>query len=264
MNFSKKDLRKYNQENRGKGEGSSYILWTKINEFSSKGRASRIYGIKSNRIHHLHSDNQLRAFLLFEFSPKVIDIRESYPLIDIFNVIDDKETLRFDKFKDSKSGEYFVLTTNFLLTLKDGGSTKYIARAVKNCSEFNRKTIIEKLEIERRYWHAKGIDFKVITNKELNRQFCKNIEWVRETVINEKDSGLDIYTLSNELYSFLQNNSHIRLKDLLKEFDRIKELEDGTGLYLFRYLIAKRTINIDMRLKVDLNSTVEDIVIGYA
>src|SRR5690625_6392131 len=66
-----------------------------------------------------------RAFLLFEFNSKVIDIRESFPLLDVMEVIDDKEDLRFDKFTDRETKEPYVLTTNFLLTVKvDRKSTR--------------------------------------------------------------------------------------------------------------------------------------------
>jgi len=100
MAWTKAKLDRYIKECRGQGEGANYIPWVKINEFSSKGRATRIHGIKTNRIHHLHSDNQLRAFLLFEWSDKIIDIRESYPLLDLREVVDKNEDLKLDKYMD--------------------------------------------------------------------------------------------------------------------------------------------------------------------
>ncbi|AXI08235.1 hypothetical protein CUC15_04315 [Oceanobacillus zhaokaii] len=151
--WSKEKLERYKKEGRGKGEGADYKPWQNTYEFSSKGRATRIYGIKTGRIHQLHSDNQYRAFLLFEFNSMVTDIRESFPLLDVLEVVDDKEDLRFDKFTDKETKEPYVLTTNFLLTMKDAnGEEKYVARSIKNTTELKRKITFEKLEIERRYW----------------------------------------------------------------------------------------------------------------
>lgn len=262
MAWTKSKLNRYIKEGRGQGEGANYIPWIKTNEFSSKGRATRIYGIKTNRIHHLHSDNQLRAFLIFEWSDRVIDIRESYPLLDLMEAVDKKDDLRLDKFVDKETGEPYVLTTNFLITTRnEHGQIEYFARAVKNYSELHRKSTIEKFEIERRYWLAKGIDWKVITNRELNKQFCKNIEWVRETLIQESKGTSEIKKLSEELIFYLISSQQIRLKDLLKQFEGTNSLEAGTGLYIFRYLVARKIIQINMKEKVDMNKKAKDIIL---
>lgn len=264
MAWTKAKLDRYIKEGRGQGEGINYIPWIKIHEFSSKGRATRIHGLKTNRIHHLHSDNQLRAFLLFEWSDKVIDIRESYPLLDLMEVVDKKDDLRLDRFVDKETGEPYILTTNFLVTMQnEDGDIEYFARAIKNYSELNKKSTIEKFEIERRYWLAKGVNWKVVTNKEINRQFCKNIEWVRETLIQEGNGVSEIEKLSEELVFFFRNSQQIRIKDLLKQFEDINELDIGVGLYLFRYLIGKKLIQIDMRNKIDINKKVEDLIVSF-
>jgi len=227
---------KHIKESRGQGEGADYIPWTKINEFSSKGRATRIMGIKTNRIHHLQSDNQLRAFLIFEWSDKVADIRECYPLLDLMKVIDDKENLSLDKFIDKKTGKQLVITTNFLITLKqDDGTKKYVARAVKNCSELSKKITIEKLEIERRYWQEKNIDFKVITDRELNRQLCKNIQWVREALLDNLEVVDNIKATSELLYLILFNNQGIVVKEVfvISHFITLKKCSIIAKCFIF-------------------------------
>lgn len=42
---------------------------------------------------------------------------------------------------------------------------EHIAISVKSLSELERRTVIEKLKIERRYWMGKGVKFYVITEK---------------------------------------------------------------------------------------------------
>ncbi|MBO2945619.1 heteromeric transposase endonuclease subunit TnsA [Paenibacillus sp. F411] len=260
-NWNKEKLRRYLSEGRGQGEKASYIPWTKTHEFSSKGRATRILGIKTQRIHHLHSDNQLRAFHMFEWSDNVIDIRESYPLLDVMEVIDDKENLRFDKFCDKESGEQLVLTTSFLLTIRDkDGNERYLARAIKNSSELIRKITFEKLEIENRYWRARGIEWKVITDKQLSRQFVKNIEWVRETLLSSGQGDIDKDQLSDKLLKFLHSNMDSVLRDKLKDFEKIVGVNNGSGLYLLRYLIATKAIRIDMSRKFDTTARIIDLL----
>ncbi|MEC5424276.1 TnsA endonuclease N-terminal domain-containing protein [Virgibacillus sp. C22-A2] len=260
--WSKEKLERYKKEGRGKGVGAEYKPWQNTYEFSSKGRATRLYGVKTGRIHQLHSDNQYRAFLLFEFNSMVIDIRESFPLLDVQEVIDDKEDLRFDKFTDKVTKEPYVLTTNFLLTVKDNdGEEMDIARTIKNTTELKRKITFEKLEIERRYWQQKGIDWKVITEKQLPRQLAKNIEWVRETLLEGREGNLDKNELSIIMLRFLLDNDELPLKEVLKTFDKTEGLQKGSGLFLFRYLIAIKEIGVDMTKPIDLSSRVTDLLL---
>jgi len=253
-------LQRYIKEGRGHGTGRDYQPWVKLSDYSSKGRASRVFGIKTQRIHHLQSDNQLRAFLIFEFSDKVVDIRESYPLLDVMEVIDEKEKLRFDKFSDRETGEQLVICTNFLLTVKESdGGEKLISRTVKNTSELSKKITLEKLEIERRYWMQKGIEWKIVTEKQLSKQIAKNIEWVRETLL--EDGVTDKEPLSHVLLTYLLNNMETPIKELLKEFDKSEAVADGTGLYLLRYLIVKKDIRVNMTEKINLALKVREILL---
>jgi hypothetical protein len=249
------------KEGRGRGNFENYIPWVKTHEFSSKGRATRVRGVKIPRIFHLQSDNMYRAFLTFEYS-SVLDIRESYPLLDVMEVIDYKDDLRFDKFLDKQTGDPFVITTSFLLTVKEpDGSEKYVARTVKNNSELTRKITWEKLEIERRYWESKGISWKIITDKQLPRQLAKNIEWVRETLLEGSEGELKKETFSLSILKYLLENEEHSLKELLKVFDKREGLEKGAGLFLFRYLVAKKEIYFDMNKVIDFSLPVREILL---
>lgn len=259
--WTREKLKRYIKEGRGQGVGKDYKPWINTYEFSSKGRATRLFSKKTNRIHQLHSDNQYRAFLLFEFNESVIDIRESFPLLDVLEVIDDQDDLRFDRFVDKETGQPFVLTTNFLLTIKDrNGNERYVARSIENTTELNKKVTFERLEIERRYWLEKGIDWKVMTSKELPRQLAKNIEWVRETLFDEKSKSTE--DAAARLYLLLKTNQHLILREALKLFDKIEGLDSGAALLLFRYLIATHQIQVDMFGKIDMSDKVENILLN--
>lgn len=258
--WTKEKLKRYIKEGRGQGTGKDYKPWVKISDYSSKGRATRILGVKTKRIHHLQSDNQLRAFLIYEFHQDILDIRESYPLLDIMEVIDNKDDLRFDKFTEKETGEQFVICTNFLLTVKEpNGKEKLVARTIKNTSELTKKITLEKLEIERRYWLGKDVDWKIVTQKQLPKQVAKNIEWVRETLL--EDRNIDKENESQQLLTYLFNNMETPLKELLKDFDKSEGVETGTALYLFRYLIAKKEIKVNMEEKLNFSLRVEDILL---
>ena len=61
---------KYNRfikEGRGQGEGINYKPFWRITDFPTYGRASRILGYKTGRIHHFFSDIEKNFFLLLDF-----------------------------------------------------------------------------------------------------------------------------------------------------------------------------------------------------
>lgn len=256
---SSRKVKKYIKEGRGQGIHIDYIPWTLTHDYSSLGRATRLKGTKIPRIFHLQSDIQYRAFLLFEFQSSIVDIRETYPLLDVMETID-FEDLRFDKYRDKETNEPYVITTNFLLTVKDvNGREQYIARSVKNTSELKRKITWEKLEIERRYWNKKGIEWKVITEKQLPRQLAKNLEWIRETLLEGSEAEIDKGEMSAHLLRELFNNNHLPVRQILRLFDKNEGLPKGTGLLLLRYLIAKKEFRVNMNKVIDLSDTVRNL-----
>ena len=196
----------------------------KVTTFSSKGRATRIYSYKTKKINHLQSDNQLRTFLILEWNDSVKDIKENVELIDLEATIYNVENLRLDKFSD-KEANLYKLHTNFLLTIVRNKEEEQVAVSVKSLSELQRKTVIEKMEIERRYWKAKGVSFYVVTEKEIDKQFVENIKWAREAFID-------------------------------KSIENKEELKEGTALFILRYLIAVKEVEINMKEKLDLNDSI--------
>lgn len=230
----------------------------KVTTFSSTGRASRIYGHKTRKIHHLQSDNQLRVFLILEWSNKVKYIQENIELKDIEATIYNVDNLRLDKFRNKETNELYQLHTNFLATIKNDNEEMQVAISIKSISELERKTVIEKIEIERRYWKAKQIEFYIITEKEINKQFVENIKWVREVLVN---NGIEIKEeIAEKLYYFLQNNAECKVTNMLDEFDKVENLKFGTALFILRYLIAKKEIEINMKEKLDLSKSIQDSI----
>ena len=241
-----------------KMKGMKKRMTLKVTTFSSKGRATRIYSYKTNKIHHLQSDNQLKVFLAFEWIDSIKDIKENIELKDLEATLYNVENLRLDKFMAKETGQLYQLHTNFLIKVLKEEKYEEIAVSVKSLSELERKTVIEKLEIERRYWKAKNIKFYLITEKEIDNQVVENIRWCREALIDNRiDNKVEIV---ERLYYSLQEKKQEILQEALNEFDAEWDVEAGTALFMFRYLIAVKEIYINMKEKIDLNKYVKDIV----
>lgn len=159
---TKKQIVKRNKEGRGQGILEQYIPWIKIQDVGSKGLSTRIKGWKTNRIHHLLSKLELSCFYLFEWSREIFDIREQFPLdLDETKAIAEEIDIRHPT--DPVTKELVVMTTDFLVTVKQSIDTIDIARTVKYAKNLNSKRTLEKFEIERIYWQNRGINWSIIT-----------------------------------------------------------------------------------------------------
>ena len=139
---------RYLKEGRGQGTGVDYKPWIYIHDFPSRGVSARIPG-----------------------DPDVQDIREQFPL----RLTETMEIARRLNVKHPWKGDFpFVMTTDFLVTRTDG----LHARTVKCSDELNNPRTIEKFSIEQSYWAACGIDWKIVTEKQISRDRALNRQWL--------------------------------------------------------------------------------------
>lgn len=201
---------------------------------------------------------------MLEWEDTVIDIREHYPLLDVEDTIKEKADLRFDLFIDKDSGVPYVINTNFLITVKNNDANNlYIARTVKMATELEKKNTLERLEIERRYWTAKNVDYGIVTQKQIFNIFSKNIEWVHPSLYSYQDRGFsqeDMMYMSGVLIERLVDSTH-SIRKITSDFDKEFNYESGTGLFVFKFLIASKQIDIDMMSPIDINTGSPEICI---
>jgi hypothetical protein len=185
------------KEGRGQGEGKNYKSWLYVGEVPSKGRSHRIKGRNTNRIHHLFSDGERNCYNVFEWSVAIKDIREQHPLLPVEVTIAIAEESGIKHPVDRKTNHPIVLTTDFLLTEREGLKSTYKARLFKYVSELNSNKanrIFEKAEIERVYWQLKGIDFGFIIDHEIPLFWPKIAGFSWSQCLNI--AGLDIKSIS--------------------------------------------------------------------
>ncbi len=212
------------------------------------GRVSRMTGWKTDRIHHLMSDWELRLFYIFEWSEDVQDIREQYPLLNLDLAMEIAKEMGIEYPVNRKSKTPYVLTTDFVLTVKQGEKSVQIARTFKTTKDLVKKRTIEKLELERRYWEQQGIDWVIVTENEICKIFTSNIQWVHSDYhwkLSAEQNGEHCHYLSNILKERLSGKK-FKISTITTTLDKDMSLEIGTSLSLFKHLVARREIVIDM------------------
>lgn len=236
-----KKQEKWLKEGRGQGEFADYKPWIKISDISSSGRSHRVFGHKTRRTHHLMSDLELATFLFLEWSPKVIDIREQFPLKfdDTLKIAEDIQVKH-----PAIRGNIHVMTSDFYVVHSNRDCSQLVLQA-KYSKDLMKPRTLEKLEIERRYWQSKGVPWQIITENDIPKAVQNNIKWLYPEA--DQDISFDVQDRLNFYTKELARNSEKSIINLCKDIDTAYFSEIGTSLNEMRALLALRFFTFDIR-----------------
>lgn len=246
-------IQRFLKEGRGKGEKGSYKPWLTVRDVPSRGTSSRDNGWKTGRTHHLLSGHELSTFYCLCWSRRITDIREQFPLLPL------EETLALAKECGVKhpahpvTKEPVVLTTDFLITLDREGGDSEEARTVKEAHDLSSQRVLEKLEIERRYWEVRNIAWGIITEREIPGVVAENVKNLYEarslpsyTTLHQQELD-DIAHVLTRLVTETQQP----LRHATSACDHKLGFEPGTSLQVAYYLLATRQWLVDMFTTID-------------
>ncbi|MYL54024.1 heteromeric transposase endonuclease subunit TnsA [Pontibacillus yanchengensis] len=247
-------IEKFKNERRGEGDLETYKPWITVRDLASKGRSSREFGVKVKREYHLLSDLERYFFYIAEWSDNIVDIKEQFPILEREKTMEIAEILGFKHPKDTKTKVNAVVTVDFLISFKNKeGEIKTVGRSIKPSSELIKKRTIEKLLIEKHYFESIGIDWAIVTEREINKNLAVNIQELREYLLRENqiDKGVTDFLLS-------------KMKTLSKEgviMEDIKHISQVEGFRLdelltaLKVLIATKQIPFNLNQRLDFNKT---------
>lgn len=241
------------KEGRGGGRDSNYIPWLFIHDVPSKGRVSRIKGWKTGRVHHLLSDLERDYFFVCDWALPVVDIREQYPLLPLEETRAIAEECGFRHPSvphPTKRGTQIpvVMTTDFVLTIANGLERFDQARTVKYAQDLQSSRALEKLEIERRYWARRNVDWRIVTEKNFSRVLAHNVELIHSYLVIDDRLALPATTISQAITLLTTEVMHKSspLRHIARACDEKLGLELGTCLTLAYHLLATRQWQVDM------------------
>jgi hypothetical protein len=247
-NWTEALLKSWLAEGRGLGEGAQYFPWYLVQDFPSYGRVHRIRGLKTDRVHHLFSDLELSAFFIFDLTEFTLDIREQFPLLDLEETLEIARKAGINHPVAPCTKYPVVMTTDFLLTIKRGLEVIYHARTLKYEIELSDPRVLEKFEIERRYWEARNISWGYITEKDIPCQLVENARFLHPYF------SLDaLYPLTKEqirkITCELTQRLHFDprpINEIASICDQQFALSAGKSLAVVRYLLARRLWKVDL------------------
>ncbi|WP_026881728.1 heteromeric transposase endonuclease subunit TnsA [Clostridium akagii] len=260
--FRKIDIDKLIKEGRGTGVGIEYKPWIKIQDVPSLGRSTRLKGIKTGRQHEFLSDMEKNYFYIVEYSECARDIREQYPLLPIEETLTIAKELGIEHPKNPKNGEYIVMTTDFFITKETEGKIANIARTIKAKDMLMNKRVIEKFEIERVYWERKGVEWSIVTEEEINKTIAENISFFHsyyniediDTFVTIDKTELEDLVLEYIKRTIDTDNSVRKVSSI---FDKDMNLSKGTGIAIFKHLLARKIILTDLSKSIDIDTKMD-------
>jgi TnsA endonuclease N terminal len=128
---------------------------------------------KTDRVHHFLSDHETRLFYLFEWSDEIVDIREQFPLLNLELAMKIADEMGWSYPRDSKTNVPYVLTTDFMLTVKRDGRLVKVARTFKEAKELDTDSVAARLELERRCYLVEETDWDVLTEIRILKAFSR-------------------------------------------------------------------------------------------
>jgi hypothetical protein len=247
-------LRKRLAQGRGQGEGSNYCPWHLVQDFPSQGRSHRIKGLTVDRVHHLLSDLEADAFFIFDLpSNNIIDIREQYPLLPIEETLEIAARAGIKHPADPYTKVPVVMTTDFLLKIKRGIKIIYHARTMKYEDTLNDLRVIEKFEIERRYWQARHVNWACVTEKGIPKQVVENARFLHPYYFVTDLHPLtkkDIRRISFELTARLREGD-TPFHEIAEQCDRKLGLASGRSLAVARHLLSRGVWKVNLNQPIN-------------
>lgn len=240
------------KEGRGLGIGGDYKPWLTIQDVGSIGTCSRLLGWKTGRIHHLLSQLETHYFYILDWSEKVVDVNEQFPLLPLSETLEIADKLDIPHPSDQTNGEPIVMTTDFYIAIRQSIGISYQARTVKLSQQLLDRRTLEKFEIERQYWQKRNISWGIVTERDIPKVLVKNISWLHDR-FHADTLGLSEREIeqTKKLLSRWLTQRHDALTEITADCDDRLGLVPGDSLSVVRHMLARRELLVDINQPIN-------------
>ena len=268
---------------RGQGFGKDYrpLLQITRQDHASIGQSHLIPNQYIGRQHHLLSTLERKVCVLNLAQPALSDLREQFPtwpfphaspLFSLYanlrldwtlqNPAESEGTVAIARRLGIRHANFvglrvpYIYTTDQLVTLAlPGQAPMLVAICIKYWSELSpkktRRRSFNKLRREREYWHALGIPWLLVTDRNINEQVYENLEWALSGAI-QRIRPEDIPLLKRFVLAFSAADWGGRCVDQMETISRVLGIGIETTIRLLKVAIWRALIPVDLCREVGL------------
>ncbi|KGJ87325.1 TnsA endonuclease N-terminal domain-containing protein [Colwellia psychrerythraea] len=164
-----------------------YRPYLTVRDVNQIGRRHWLFCPIQKRHVHLLSDGEYRTYKKILSSKSVVKIEEQYAL-DIDETLDIAIALNAIHPRDWETNLGYVMTTDFVVTyMNKSGSTYRVAYTFKYWEQIYEEVdgkvnkikprTWQKFDIERQYWKARGVDYRVLTERDATKAEAWNFDY---------------------------------------------------------------------------------------
>lgn len=245
---SAKTLQKRAEEGRGSGEGAEYQGLIGVRDFSSHGYSHRIWGYKSGRMHEFVSNGELACFYLMDWHDAVVDILDQVALAP-----EETQALATELGYEHPgvAGEGFVpMSTDLVAVFAEGAHPQRLAVAVKPWKKLASRRVLEKLEIERRYWARREVPWQIATEHEFPKVMIANLAHLYGYRSLERydvpKEDREVAAVLAYLYDQLVATTGIAVEQVCRAADTRLHLPRGASITLAWHAVSTKKWRVDL------------------
>ncbi|UYM15453.1 TnsA endonuclease N-terminal domain-containing protein [Endozoicomonas euniceicola] len=252
--------------------------FTSIADVPSRGRASEgSVTIECDKTIVKHSDLEYNFCLLVRFHPRTTNLETQVPLIDMDNeVLPQTPTIEIEKAMDIKEARFrgsktnWIYTEDALITQSDDGQDIKLARSMKYLKDLvffendsdtikqNKKRTWELLNVQKVYFESKGINWKIITERSINRNVIDNIErfdrYLEKSTYSNDEFDLALTCFEAECKRAKHNEE---LQEMLSNISAYSGIPYKDTVSIFWQLCWYKKITFDLRKeRLEMNSII--------
>jgi len=183
-----KDLNEWKKD----AASGNYRAFVTVRKVNKMGRRHLIMCPYQKRLVHLLSDGELRTYYCSLLHKGMNEVLEQFAL-DIDETMAIARQMKVIHPRDHKTNEAKVMSTDFVVTYKHANLGRTIAYTFKYWDQIycydesgrvkkkNTRTW-QKFEIEQRYWAARNIDYRVVTEKDSTKELAWNLQYCQDSL----------------------------------------------------------------------------------
>jgi hypothetical protein len=233
---------------------SQYRPYLTVRSVNKVGRRHWVYCAKQRRHVHLLSDGERRAYTILLSMPETKAVMEQYAL-DINETMDIAIEQGVIHPRNHKTGEAHVMTTDFVVTQNVPNqfgvyATAYTFKYFDQLYTLEGDTrkpksyrTWEKFNIEKEYWNLRGLEYRIITEKDATKEYSWNIQFCASAV----NAVFTESCIHSSLCIFERNwlrKSTLTLQEHIQIVSNEMLISQEKSLELFKFCVLKRLLPI--------------------